>query len=397
MQILLVLILALLSLPALYLLATTLAAYFFRKEEKAPNRFLNIGVLIPAHNEEEGIGRTLRNVLACDYPANRREIFVIADNCTDSTAKAARAAGATVVERTDTVNRGKGQALDWFLNNQKELYRHTDAIAIIDADTSPENGFLRELSLSLSQPEIDVVQAYNGVSNPGAGWRPGLIDAAFNVFNHLRVAGACLLGGSCMLKGNGMAFRTRLLQETGWPSHSIVEDMEYSLLLLQRGISVHYNPDAVIRSEMVRSGKNASSQRSRWEGGRFNLVAQLTAPIFRRFITTGSKEYLIALAELVVPPLSLLVLLFAVGTLLALIPGDPRWLLLPTIWWLVLLFYVASGQLQRNAPLSTWAVLLASPLYILWKIPIYAAMLVRKKSAAWVRTAREPDNNNQKP
>lgn len=393
MDIIITIIFVLLSLPALYLFLTTIAAYFFRKEEDAPNHFLNIGVLIPAHNEEEGITRTVQNVLACDYPANRREIFVIADNCTDRTADAARNAGATVCERTDTINRGKGQALDWFLRNHMNLYRDTDAITIIDADTAPEIGFLREISLSLSQPRIEAVQAYNGVSNPRAGWRPGLIDAAFNVFNHLRVAGACLLGGSCMLKGNGMAFRTKLLQSTGWPSHSIVEDMEYSLLLLQQGTSVHYNPEAVIRSEMVTSGKNASSQRNRWEGGRFNLVVQLTGPLFKRFMTTGSPQYLVALAELVVPPLSLLTLLFMVGTLLALLPGDPRWLLVPTSWWAILFFYVASGQIQRKAPLTTWAVLLAAPLYIIWKIPIYAAMIIRKKSETWIRTARESNRN----
>ncbi|WP_292003980.1 glycosyltransferase family 2 protein [Chlorobium sp.] len=394
MDIIITIVIVLLSLPALYLFLTTIAAYFFRKEENGPNHFLNIGVLIPAHNEEEGITRTVQNVLACDYPANRREIFVIADNCTDHTANAARNAGATVCERTDTINRGKGQALDWFLRNHMNLYRDTDVITIIDADTAPEIGFLREISLSLSQPRIEAVQAYNGVSNPRAGWRPGLIDAAFNVFNHLRVAGAFLLGGSCMLKGNGMAFRTKLLQSTGWPSHSIVEDMEYSLLLLQQGTSVHYNPEAVIRSEMVRSGKNASSQRSRWEGGRFNLVAELTLPLFKRFMTTGSPQYLVALAELVVPPLSLLVLLFLGGTILALLPGDPRWLLVPVSWWAILFFYVASGQIQRKAPLSTWAVLLSAPLYVLWKIPIYAAMLIRKKSEAWIRTAREPDTNS---
>lgn len=393
MDIIITIIFVLLSLPALYLFLTTIAAYFFRKEEDAPNHFLNIGVLIPAHNEEEGITRTVQNVLACDYPANRREIFVIADNCTDRTADAARNAGATVCERTDTINRGKGQALDWFLRNHMNLYRDTDAITIIDADTAPEIGFLREISLSLSQPRIEAVQAYNGVSNPRAGWRPGLIDAAFNVFNHLRVAGACLLGGSCMLKGNGMAFRTKLLQSTGWPSHSIVEDMEYSLLLLQQGTSVHYNPEAVIRSEMVTSAKNASSQRNRWEGGRFNLVVQLTGPLFKRFMTTGSPQYLVALAELVVPPLSLLTLLFMVGTLLALLPGDPRWLLVPTSWWAILFFYVASGQIQRKAPLTTWAVLLAAPLYIIWKIPIYAAMIIRKKSETWIRTARESNRN----
>lgn len=379
----------LLTLPAAYLLLVTVAAYLFNKEEGHENRFLNIGVLIPAHNEEEGIARTIRNVQACDYPANRLDIYVIADNCTDGTADAARNAGATVLERTDAVNRGKGQALDWFLKEHQPLYRGTDAITIIDADVAPDNGYLREISLSLSQPGIQTVQAYNGVSNPRAGWRPGLIDAAFNVFNHLRMAGPYRLSGTCVLKGNGMAFRADLLQRTGWPCHSIVEDMEFSLRLLQEGISVHYNPDAIIRSEMVTSGKNASSQRSRWEGGRFALVRRITWPLLRHFFSTGRSSYLTALAELAIPPLSMLVLIYAVGTIAALLLGNPLWQIIAATWWTILVIYVASGQIQRKAPPATWAILLAAPFYILWKIPIYAAMILRKKSASWVRTTRE--------
>lgn len=256
-------LLILLALPAGYLLLSTVAAYLFKKEVSAENQWLTIGVLIPAHNEEEGITRTLNAIMACDYPKNLFEVYVIADNCTDHTALHARNAGALACERFDTVNRGKGQALDWFLKNHGEIYRHTDAITIIDADVAPDKNYLREISATLSNPTIQALQAYNGVSNPNAGWRPALIDAAFNVFNHLRMAGSVKLSGTAVLKGNGMAFRTSLLQRYGWPCHSIVEDMEFTLRLLQDGISVHYNPDAIIRSEMVTSASSASTQRSR--------------------------------------------------------------------------------------------------------------------------------------
>jgi cellulose synthase/poly-beta-1,6-N-acetylglucosamine synthase-like glycosyltransferase len=383
------LLVVLLSLPATYLFAVTLAAYLFRKENSTENRLLKIGVLIPAHNEEEGIRRTIRSVLACDYPSDRVEIHVIADNCTDRTAKAARSEGANVAERTDAVRRGKGQALDWFLKEYKASYIHTDIITIIDADVTPDRNYLREISASFNQPGTLVVQAYNGVSNPEAGWRPGLIDAAFNVFNHLRVAGSCRLSGTCVLKGNGMAFSTGLLERTGWPCHSIVEDIEFSLRLLQEDISVHYNPDAVIRSEMVTSGKNASSQRSRWEGGRFTLVRKMGPPLLKQFAQTGRIRYLVALAELATPPLSLLVMLFMLGTACSILLLDGPWILAASSWWAILALYVISGQIQRKAPLYTWMVLAASPLYILWKIPLYAAMLIRKKSTDWVRTTRE--------
>jgi cellulose synthase/poly-beta-1,6-N-acetylglucosamine synthase-like glycosyltransferase len=379
----------LLALPAAYLLMSTVAAYFFRKEDSSANRFLNIGVLIPAHDEEEGIVKTVGHVLASDYPANRYEVFVIADNCSDNTAAKATESGAKVFERFDTVHRGKGQALDWFLKQRREHYIHTDVIAIIDADVVPDKNFLREISLSLSQPAVQAVQAYNGVSNYQAGWRPALIDAAFNVFNHLRMAGSARLSGTCVLKGNGMAFRTALLQKYGWPCHSIVEDMEFTLRLLDDRLDVHYNPDAVVRSEMVTSGKNASSQRNRWESGRFKLAGRMSGSLLGKYLSTGNPKFLYAFAELAVPPLSLLVLLFAVATAASLLLLKGAWLTSVAAFWLVLVIYVFSGQVQRRAPLSTWLYLATAPFYVAWKVPLYLGMLVRKNSSAWIRTARE--------
>ena len=382
-------LLIMLALPAGYLLMCTIAAYLFKKEVTNDKRLLNIGVLIPAHNEEEGIVHTIEGVLACDYPRNKLKIFIIADNCTDSTAEKARNAGALVFERFDNINRGKGQALDWFLKNSLDIYHNTNIITIIDADVSPDRNYLREISASLSNPKIQVVQAFNSVSNPDAGWRPGLSDAAFNIFCHLRMAGSVRLAGTAVLKGNGMAFKTELLKQYGWPCHSVVEDMEFTLRLLVDGITVSYNPDAVIRSEMVTSGKSATSQRSRWEGGRFMLVRKMTLPLLKLFAATGQPRYLYALAELATPPLSLLVMLFSLATAGALMLLDGAWLMLASSFWLILVFYVISGQIQRGAPLSTWLYLAAAPLYILWKIPIYVGMILKKKSSTWIRTERE--------
>ncbi len=50
-SILLVALIIITAVPSLYLLITTIASFFFRKAAPATNRFLNIGVLIPAHNE----------------------------------------------------------------------------------------------------------------------------------------------------------------------------------------------------------------------------------------------------------------------------------------------------------------------------------------------------------
>ncbi|ANT64914.1 glycosyltransferase family 2 protein [Prosthecochloris sp. CIB 2401] len=390
--VILVALVILTSIPALYLLVSTMASFFFRKHKPDTNHFLNIGVLIPAHNEGASVKKTIESVLRCDYPANRFEVFVIADNCSDDTAAYARSAGATVFERFDPDNRGKGQALDWFLKRHKDRYSNLDAMTIIDADVTPDINYLREISASFSVPGTRVVQGYNGVNNPSAGWRPALIDAAFNVFNHLRLAASSVLTGSASLKGNGMAFKISVLEQYGWPCHSIVEDLEFTLRLLQDGIPVEYNPDAVITSEMVTTSKNATSQRSRWEGGRFGLVKSMTAPLLRQFISTGRIKFLYAWADLALPPLGLLVLLFIPGTIAGILLGK-FWVWVSASYWMITLWYFIAGQIQRKAPLATWLSLFAAPLYVLWKIPIYLKMAVRKKGEEWVRTTREPLEN----
>lgn len=379
-----------LCLPVGYLLATTIAAFLFRKKTIATSDLLHLGVLIPAHNEAAGIEATIKAVRACDYPPDRLKILVIADNCSDRTAAEARKAGAVVFERDDPGQRGKGQALDWFLMSHQQHYRHLDAITLIDADAVPDSAFFKEISASLSHPKVQVVQGYNGVSNAGAGWRPAICDAAFNVFNHLRMAGAAYLAGTAALKGLGMGFRTPVLMQYGWPAHSVVEDMEFTLLLLRDGINVHYNPDAVVRSEMVTTGGRAASQRSRWEGGRFSLIRRMAPSLIRLWVNSSASRYLYALFELAMPPLSLLVLGMALATFTAAI-WYPNWLGVAGAQWLILALYVASGQIQRRAPLTTWLYLAAAPFFVIWKIPLYLKMLLCRQPRHWLRTQREAE------
>ena len=48
---------------------------------------LPISLLVPAHNEERGIAETVQNLLLVDYPDSLRKVVVVADNCTDNTAR----------------------------------------------------------------------------------------------------------------------------------------------------------------------------------------------------------------------------------------------------------------------------------------------------------------------
>ena len=66
-------------------------------------------LIIPAHNEEHSIAATVAALSA--ESAGIAELLVVADNCTDATARIARDSGARCIVRTDPDARGKGHAL----------------------------------------------------------------------------------------------------------------------------------------------------------------------------------------------------------------------------------------------------------------------------------------------
>ena len=70
--------------------------------------------------------------------------MLIADNCTDETAAIARQLGATVIERQDTENQGKGYALDYGI--QYLATDPPDIVVLVDADCIVHEGAIAKLA-----------------------------------------------------------------------------------------------------------------------------------------------------------------------------------------------------------------------------------------------------------
>lgn len=390
-HLLFILIFSYVTITTLYIVILTVAAYLFHKKRPGSPRTLRLAVVIPAHNEALQIQKTIAHVHAGTYPNEAYVTVVIADNCEDETASLARSAGATVVERNDPENRGKGQALDWFFKSYREVYEGCHGVVILDADTVMHPAFLSETAMSLSSSGLLVMQGFYGVSNPEDNWRTALSSAALNVFHHVRPAGRNRLGGTAGLKGNGMAFRTEILRRYGWPAYSIVEDIEFSMILLKDGIRVHYNPDAIVYGEMAVEKKQAETQRRRWEGGRFDVFKKYGPSLLKAWFREKKQiAYLDGFMELFTPPLSLLVIgqlcffVMSVATYHGLVS-------LSVCCLLGTVFYVFSGQILRRAPLYVWKCLFKAPFFILWKIPIYLKIMKKKDQTAWERTRRKSE------
>ena len=87
-------------------------ALFKKPQKPAPaGKNHHFAVLIAARNESAVIGQLISSIKKQKYPQDKIDIFVVADNCTDDTAKVAERAGAHVYERYNKKYVGKGLSL----------------------------------------------------------------------------------------------------------------------------------------------------------------------------------------------------------------------------------------------------------------------------------------------
>lgn len=379
------LLLMLLTLPGtLELLYLTAGAMFPQRpvrrsdDDKNPIRFC---VVIPAHDEEDGIMATIHSVLSAHSGNDCVELVVVADNCSDKTASRAREASVRVLERNDLAQRGKGFALDFAF--KRLMLENHDVYVVIDADTRIEPHFFKSIA-SHFRSGADGVQCAYRASNPEASVRARLMHIAWLAFNVLRPRGRQFWGQSVGLNGNGFALSRSALEAVPYEAGSIAEDLEYHLRLIESGRRLSFCGDTTVWSPVPISGKVAATQRSRWEGGRLRMIRE-QAPRLAMGFFQGKLSSLEPLFELLLLPLAYHVLLLLFLLVLPWAPG--KWLAVLGLGTVAL--HVVVAMVLGRATWNDWLSLATAPFYILWKLMLGRKLLAAStKDAAWVRTER---------
>lgn len=382
-----------------------------RRDVARPGTAPRVAVVIPAHDEELVLAQTLASLRAQDYPAGRLEIVVVADNCTDATARIARDGGALVLERHCPELRGKGFALAWafdiLLGPESPLAGGpADAFAILDADTWADPACVARLAAGLPADPgaLAALQGRYGVLNPGSGWRAALMTAAFELCNHVKLMGLDRLGCSVGLKGNGMIFTRATLERVPWTGRSVTEDIDYGLdLLCEHGVRVGYAPDARVLAQMPVTAAQGESQRARWEGGRYRLMRARVPKLLAASLRRRDLRLTVAALDLCALPLAEIVGLLAFwGGAVALAGpwiGAAARLGFALAWAVAaigLCVYVLAGLRVAGAGPEAYRALLRAPFYVLWKLALYLRRRTRRGASApppgaddeWVRTER---------
>lgn len=239
------------------------------RRHPASERKLRFAVLVCARNEESVIDRPVKSILECSYPRDLREVFVLADNCTDRTIDVARAAGATVLEKT-TPSSGKGDVLAWGIERIRERGGF-DAVAVFDADNTVEREWFEAVNDALNDGEC-VVTGCRYASNAGANTISGWYAVYWAMMNELSNRVRTNLGLSGKLTGTGFAFLLPVLDGNGWRTRTMVEDVEFTIQGNLVGRRVAYVGTAGYSDEQPVTLLAMWRQLCRWETGGWQVV-----------------------------------------------------------------------------------------------------------------------------
>lgn len=348
---------------------------------------ISVVVMVPAHDEAAGIGATLVDVQSQLGPNDR--ILVVADNCNDDTAQLARSAGAEVIERLDDERRGKGYALTHGIEHLTP--NPPDVLIVVDADCRLSPGSIDALVRNAVETNRPIQADY--VLQPTNRSPISMISAlAFLVRNRVRPRGLRRLNQPCQLDGTGMAFPWTVIRTAPGLGPSIVEDLTMGIELALLGHEPLFCIDAGVRSDLPGSRRAAMQQRRRWEHGHLATLLHQGPRLLREGVVQRRLGLIAMGADLIVPPLALLVgllvLVLAVAIGLVFFGGStaPLWIAGSAL--AIVGLGVGIGWARYGRKAVPFRYLLLVPVYLIWKVPLYLSFLVGRRERGWKRTER---------
>jgi cellulose synthase/poly-beta-1,6-N-acetylglucosamine synthase-like glycosyltransferase len=252
-----------------------------RMQNRPPKvKAAKVVVVVPAHNEEESIARTIKALLSQTRQPDR--IVVVADNCSDRTVQIARGFGrrVTVIETVGNRDRKVGALRTAW---QQYVAYGYDYMLGVDADTVLSENTLEDLEFEMEMsPKVGGVMARYTFDPDMAStrWARLLIRlqrmefAAWTLDMLHRKRSTYVLGGQATL------FRVSALQEvvdaerrlSPWDPEAQVEDMELTWALKARRWETKVSSTGRAYAGAMVTVKSLWAQRRKWDEGMIRLL-----------------------------------------------------------------------------------------------------------------------------
>lgn len=371
---------------------------WIKRREKPAEEYLaqkRFAIVIAAHNEERVIAHIVDSLSRQNYPKELYDIFVVADNCSDTTAEIAEKHGAIVHKRYNTEERGKGYALEWMFNKIYSMETNYDVVSVFDADNLVSSNYLLEMNKQLSEGH-KIVQGYIDSKNPFDSWITCSYSIAFWLSNRIFQLPRYYLGLSGGLCGTGFCIDLEVLKKIGWGATCLTEDLEFTMKLALNDMKVAWAHNAVVYDEKPLSLKQSWHQRKRWMQGHADCAIRFLGPLFRKAFKEGCLAAFDCAVYLFQPIrfifIGLITLMMWVQTFYPQSPFFNLKYVFPTeIWFAFVVLQFFYGPLiilaEKKFNLKVLLGFLIYPFYCLTWVPITIQGFMSKNNKSWSHTA----------
>lgn len=270
------------------------AIKFLLKNLKPPKRFLEplkeyplITVVVPAHNEEIVIKDTVQSILRLNYPVNRLEFLVFADNCTDNTYAEAMSVknlpqfsnhDIQIIERTGTG--GKSGVLNDALKRAKG-----DWLCVYDADAIPEQNALYFLvKKALEDPKrYAAVFGRNKTRNYKQNFLTRCINLEVVTTQRIQHTGLWELFKIGHIPGTNFIIKKDYVKKIGgWDNGALTEDTALSFKIMEQGELIALAAQSEAFQQEPETINVYYNQRKRWAKGNYEVITGNLKHLFDR-------------------------------------------------------------------------------------------------------------------
>ena len=286
-------VLIVIAVPLLIQILFVLFAWVKKKTYPKSEQKAKIAYLIPAYNEENVIYDTVKDALENqDYPKELFDVYVVADNCTDDTARLAEEAGAKVLIHNDP-DPAHHMALyplkygvDYLLKTGQY-----DMIIHLDADNHMNKEF-SSLMNDAYQSGVDFARPYEGALNATQNFYTKACTLFYTFDSRYGSRVRERLNIAAHVNGSGAMMSTRMLEACGgYDPVSISDDAEFNFNRMLEGYKGHYVEDAIVYEDMPSSFKDTLNRNKRIYNGGVKLLKTKLLKMLAKFFTTGRISY----------------------------------------------------------------------------------------------------------
>jgi cellulose synthase/poly-beta-1,6-N-acetylglucosamine synthase-like glycosyltransferase len=298
-----------------------------------------VSLIVPAHNEEDVIERTIQAFLNTTYPENKKEAIIINDGSQDKTEDCVRKYAYKVItdgkeevnpnslhKNIILVNRKEGGHGKSFALNSGKAYAKGEVLFFIDADVQICTDVLEKAVRHLAEKDVSAVAGYVEVSKKKRSLLNQMIDFEYVIGQKILRCGYNVLGVHYIVPGGCAFFKKETLDQVGdYHNDTLAEDTDITWRVITEAKGkIHFDKSIKVIADEPATLLSLWNQRVRWARGNIEVTLKNKNKVLKpKYGRALSWVYPFWLSPLILP---FAFTLSAVALVLAFIFGIPLYI-----------------------------------------------------------------------